>query len=119
MAKKLPSVPAHLLVFKPSDFLPHKAFLEIGKKGLKKRDKHSDPLEVEALMQALRELIRKGAVQQYTKPELITAIKATLHNFEHLCNTIEAVAIVLFISRTVERDCAYSIGTDEVGSWWH
>ncbi len=118
VAKKFPSVPPHLLVFKPSDFLPHKAILEIGLKGVKKKNKHSNPKEVEALMVTLRELIRKAAIQQYTKPELITAIKATLHGYEDLHDTIEAVAIVLFISRTVERDCAYSIGTEEIRSWW-
>jgi hypothetical protein len=118
VAKKVPSVPPHLLVFKPSDLLPYKALLEIGKKGLKKKSKHSDPAEVEALMLALKELIRKAAIQQYTKPELITAIKATLHGYEDLQNTIEAVAIVLFIFRTVERDCAYCIDTEEVRRWW-
>ena len=80
--------------------------------------KEAQQNDAQELMGLLRSLIRKAAIQGYTRPWLENALKATLQTYPHLFGTMQEVAILLFISRSVSRHCPYTIDTDELRRLW-
>lgn len=81
--------------------------------------KEAQQNDAQELMGLLRNLIRKAAIQGYTKPWLENALKTTLQTYPHLLGTMQEVAILLFISRSVTRHCPFSLDTDEIKLLWH
>ena len=80
--------------------------------------KEAQQNDAQECMGLLYHLIRKAAIQGYTKPWLENAIKATLQTYPHLPGTMQEVAILLFISRSVARHCPYTIDSDEARQLW-
>lgn len=81
--------------------------------------KEAQQSDAQELMGLLRNLIRKAAIQGFTKPWLENALQITLQTYPHLLGTMQEVAILLFISRSVSRHCPFSIDTDTLKELWH
>jgi hypothetical protein len=82
-----------------------------------KKETRDDPA-TEELLDLLRSTIRKAAVLGYSKPWLESTIKSTLRSYPHLLGTMQEVAILLFISRSVARHCPYAFDLDELRMLW-
>lgn len=80
--------------------------------------KEAQQSDAQELMGLLRNLIRKAAIQGYTKPWLENALQTTLQTYPHLLGTMQEVAILLFISRSVARHCPFSIDTETLKKLW-
>jgi hypothetical protein len=83
-----------------------------------KGPRNEEEADAEELIDLLRVLIRKAAIQGYSKRWLLGALKTTLCPFVHLIGTMQELAILLFISRSVARNCPYALDRDELKSLW-
>ncbi|WP_133993664.1 hypothetical protein [Dinghuibacter silviterrae] len=72
----------------------------------------------EELLSAIRHLVRKTAIQGYNKAWLENSLQAKLRSYPHLVGTMQEVAILLFISRSVARHCPFSFDMDELRRLW-
>jgi hypothetical protein len=100
-------LPPHLLAF----FYPEN-HISLSKSSL---DLQAASLE---LMLLLHGLIRKAAIQGYSKPWLVDSLKTLLGAYAHLRGTMQEVAVLMYIARTVTRNCPYWIDQDELRTLW-
>jgi hypothetical protein len=104
------SIPPSLLVFPETDTLAATPRI--------KGPRNEEEADAEELIDVLRVLIRKAAIQGYSKRWLLGALKTTLCPFVHLAGTMQELAILLFIARSVARNCPYVLDRDELKSLW-
>lgn len=132
-SKRALSIPAHLLVFPETDTLCAASDIWMTLKetssgdtslrdtslgDTKKEIRTEPPPGAGELLDLLRSTIRKAAVLGYSKPWLETTIKSMLRSYPHLLGTMQEVAILLFISRSVARHCPYVFDMDELRMLW-
>jgi hypothetical protein len=102
------------------ELLQFSASMEINPTGRLSAGKKKDPrVEAEELMANLKMLIRKASIQQYSKAELIAALKMVLQSYTCLLGTLIEAAVLLFIARTVHRHFDLDIRDDELRGLWH
>jgi hypothetical protein len=114
------SIPSHLLVFPETDTLAAAPdiWMTLKDRSLEKESGTETPSDTQALLALLRTTIRKAAVLGYSKPWLESTIKSTLQSYPHLLGTMQEVATLLFIARSVARHCPYTFDMDELRRLW-
>ena len=127
-SKRALSIPPHLLVFPETDTLATASDIWMTLKDSSPRDsslrdtkqdiRNAPPPNADALLTDLRNAIRKAAVLGYSKPWLESTIKSLLQSYPQLLGTMQEVAILLFISRSVARHCPYGFDMDELRKLW-
>jgi hypothetical protein len=100
---------------------PFAASMEVSMTGQLNAARNKDlRAETDELMAGLRVLILKTAIQQYSRPRLLTALKSALGSYTCLMGTLYEPAVLLFIVRTVDRHFAdMDIRDDELRGFWH
>jgi hypothetical protein len=72
----------------------------------------------EEVMEELKLVVRKAAIQEYSKSRLTKALKAKLQPYRFFIGTMNEVAILLYLDRCIAMYFPYELRPDELRGLW-